>query len=177
MQHYDFSQNIADKLKRYSTLAPSGCIEWTAGKDTGGYGRIYISAVAHPAHRVAYEFAKGAIPEGLHIDHLCKNRKCINPDHLEAVTQAENTRRGCEKEFCIRGHRMEPSNCHYPKEGGRRCLACVRMRSPTRQRGRPWGTKFINGKLVYPHATASTDSSSPDSCEGDSPSSSSIALK
>ena len=71
-----------------------GCWVWTGAVSTGGYGRIGIDGNRlAQAHRVAYQLYVGPIPEGLHVDHLCRNRLCVNSDHLEAVTQAENNRR------------------------------------------------------------------------------------
>ncbi|WP_402465721.1 HNH endonuclease signature motif containing protein [Isoptericola aurantiacus] len=76
-------------------LVQSGdCIEWTGATSANGYGRIGIGGSrTAQVHRVAYEAARGPIPAGLHIDHLCRNRRCVNPDHLEPVTQSENNRR------------------------------------------------------------------------------------
>src|SRR5690349_20028702 len=76
---------------------PRGCIEWTGTRNTKGYGRIARGGVNGRflmAHRVAYELARGPIPEGLQLDHLCRNRLCCNPDHLEPVTRQENVARG-----------------------------------------------------------------------------------
>ena len=69
------------------------CWNWIAGR-SNGYGMIQINKKHKYAHRVSYEIFKGDIPEGLELDHLCRNRKCVNPDHLEAVSSRENTMRG-----------------------------------------------------------------------------------
>lgn len=71
----------------------TGCWIWQRAT-AGGYGYVRVQGVLHPAHRVFYERQHGRIPEGLHIDHLCRNRRCVNPDHLEPVTCAQNVRRG-----------------------------------------------------------------------------------
>lgn len=81
-----------DVLSRY-TIDNNGCWIYTERKDTLGYGVFYFKHVGYKAHRISYELVKGPIPKGLVIDHLCRIRSCINPDHLEAVTQAENVRR------------------------------------------------------------------------------------
>ncbi len=77
-------------------LPQEGCWEWSGYTSRDGYPRLSISNDPKRivlAHRVSYELHKGPIPEGLQIDHLCHNKSCTNPDHLEAVTGAENTRR------------------------------------------------------------------------------------
>jgi hypothetical protein len=76
------------------TVTQSGCWEKTGKKDKDGYKFFSISGRDQRAHRYSYEIHKGKIPEGLVIDHLCKNEGCCNPDHLEVVTVAENNRRG-----------------------------------------------------------------------------------
>lgn len=105
-----------------------------------GYGRIQRQYV----HRIAYEHAKGPIPPRLDIDHLCRVRNCINPDHLEAVTRRENLLRGetltawhAAKTHCIHGHEYTPENTGRTA-GGRFCRACARAYD---RRRRPPGSQ------------------------------------
>lgn len=86
--------SIEKVLQRYEVDESTGCWLWAGGK-RGGYGRIKLADTGMmEAHRASYEFHVGAIPDGLVIDHLCRNRSCINPAHLEPVTELENIRRG-----------------------------------------------------------------------------------
>jgi hypothetical protein len=79
------------KYTRVSTV--DGCHVWIGARDAHGYGAIQIERTVGKAHRIAYELARGAVPEGLELDHLCRHPYCVNPDHLEPVSHAENMRR------------------------------------------------------------------------------------
>lgn len=116
------------------------CWEWTGWLNDKGYGSLWAPTQAKIllAHRVAYELVIGPIPKGLQIDHLCRNRACANPDHLEPVTRQENILRGVSpagvnvrKTHCKRGHEFTAENTrHY--DGKRLCLECRRAAARAR---------------------------------------------
>lgn len=80
-----------------------GCWVWMGGVNRKGYGQFGVltaeGVVGYRAHRLAYELEVGAIPPGMVLDHLCRNRRCVNPDHLEPVSDSENVRRGKDRRF------------------------------------------------------------------------------
>jgi hypothetical protein len=115
-------------------INPEGCWLWTGWIGDQGYGliddRAYSGHVLR-AHRVAYEMRIGPIPEGFQLDHLCRVRHCVRPDHLEVVTNRENTVRGAHGSLvthCPAGHDYDQVNTYIDPEGHRRCRACHRER-------------------------------------------------
>lgn len=94
-----------------------GCWAWTANLNNKGYGRITVGGKSILAHRFAYISLVGAIPEGLELDHLCRNPRCVNPEHLEAVTHRENLLRGVGTLINI-GRRGHGSKTHCSKTHG-----------------------------------------------------------
>lgn len=119
----------------------SGCWTWTGalrGQGYGGYG-----APNRVAHRMVYELLVGPIPDGLTLDHLCRNRLCVNPAHLEPVSLATNVMRGespparnARKTHCPQGHEYDEANTYInPSSGYRLCRACQREYARARAKG------------------------------------------
>lgn len=138
---------------------PDGCWEWTGAIHPKGYpvtistdnsrnsnGRVYLP------HRLMAHWFKHDIPDGLEIDHLCKNKRCVNPDHLEAVTHRENIHRALKRPYCYRGHPQIPENRYSYSDGKERCRPCIsanhaEARAARRARGlkRPGRKKSSEG--------------------------------
>ncbi len=106
------------------------CWEWKGTIATNGYGHIEYDGVARLAHRFIYEALVGPIKEGLTLDHLCRVRRCVNPDHLDPVAIGENIRRGQVRHVCRHGHRRFPWRTGVRSE----CLDCANDRSKARNR-------------------------------------------
>lgn len=138
----DLHERFWEKVNKNAKL---GCWEWTGGQRQG-YGRFVMMrgkrGFPYAAHRVSYEMCIGPIPEGLTLDHLCRNTLCVNPSHLEPVTNGENVLRGFggsginkRKSYCLRGHALTEDNIYRPprRPHTRQCRKCAAIRSAQRE--------------------------------------------
>ena len=142
-------QTVFERLFRKTRKRPDGCWEWTGSKGSCGYGHMRVSGRTVSVHRIAYNELVGPIPDGLTLDHLCRNRWCVNPEHLEPVTNRENVLRGVNppaqnhrKQKCLKGHPFDLT------PGGRRgCSVCRCQRTQAyRKRHR---ARYLEAKRVY----------------------------
>jgi hypothetical protein len=134
---------MADRIMANVRQDPGGCWVWQGETNISGYGRLELSGRPNRkrvlAHRLSYEVFVGPIPAGLHLDHLCRNPPCVNPEHLEPVTCRENLLRSpitvaavnAQKTHCVRGHEFSDGNTILePRPNGsvRKCRTCARAR-------------------------------------------------
>jgi hypothetical protein len=139
-------------FSRITVDESTGCWNWTQALDSHGYGVLGYRYRVEKAHRFAYEIFVGPIPEGLTLDHLCRNTRCVNPEHLEPVTQGENVLRGvgfaavnARKTHCIHGHPLEGDNLGLQGPNGtyRYCLTCRRITERAYNARRPARVRAI----------------------------------
>lgn len=126
--------SVIERLKN-KIIKKKGCWLWIGYITNNGYGMIHYKRKTDYSHRVSYQIFKGKIPENKELDHLCRNRSCINPKHLEPVIRSENALRGLgpkklgllnsSKKKCQNGHFFNKKNTYYRKSGGRACRPCV----------------------------------------------------
>ena len=134
-----------DSLTRFvSKVDFSGdCWTWKAAKQPNGYGRFHDGDRVWPAHRWMFVRCGRVIIPGQELDHLCRNRACVNPFHLESVSRRENVMRGenfmaqkAKQTHCIHGHEYTPENTYRGVRGTRQCRECVLAYAGRRYRGR-----------------------------------------
>lgn len=138
----DNSQTLVRLLSFVEKDVESGCWLWCGAMAKGGYGSFWWNGKSVSAHRASYVLHYGEVPDGLEIDHLCKQRKCCNPLHLEAVTHEENCRRSLSanrrKTHCPKGHRYTPENTmlspHPAGHISRKCRTCHNARNSKKKR-------------------------------------------
>lgn len=128
----------AQRFMQYVREVESGCWEWVGTLQRNGYSSFYYRGKIVRGHRWSYEHFTAPIPQGKEIDHLCRNRKCVNPAHLEPVTSKENARRAM-RTHCVNGHAFTPENI-YMHDGKRHCRECRRIR------GREYHRRKANAK-------------------------------
>lgn len=127
-----------DRFAEKVALQDDGCLVWTGSMYGNGYGAFFPGGNRASgnvlAHRYAYQSFVGPVPDGLDLDHLCRNRACVMPSHLEPVTRAENVRRAAAvKTHCIHGHPFDEANTiPVPGTAQRKCRACRTARDRSR---------------------------------------------
>lgn len=127
---------LPDRFVKHTYFEPNtGHWLWTASL-IRGYGQFRVNHRPAYAHRYAYEHLVGPVPEGLELDHLCRVRRCVNPDHLQPVTHRQNVLRGdsptadnAVKTHCPTGHPYDEANTYRRDDGHRKCRACNRRMS------------------------------------------------
>lgn len=146
--HRQWKTQTADQRFWAKVDKSDGCWNWTASLTANGYALFKLDTTAGKsimAHRYAYQELNGPIPDDLTIDHLCKNRRCCNPAHMEVVTRGENSRRGkgwiqgvavrrANAEIgCRKGHPRTPDHAFKTPKGNWRCRTCDRIRQATKK--------------------------------------------
>lgn len=127
--HLELFFRKVNKMGRIPRCNPAlgNCWEWESGIDRLGYGSFKVSGLKtiSKSHTISYLHFVGDVPDGLELDHLCRNRSCCNPAHLEPVTHRENMRRGnAARTYCPNGHAFTTENTVISSKGWKMCLDC-----------------------------------------------------
>ena len=134
---YSLDRRIQAFEAKFTRAGEDECWRWRAASNKTGYGIFWNGSRTVVAHRYAYELWVGPIPDGLTLDHLCQNKWCVNPVHMEPVTHRENNLRGnsmsarhARKTHCVNGHEFTPENIYSPPSypTSRQCRTCIRER-------------------------------------------------
>ncbi|MFF7795635.1 HNH endonuclease [Streptomyces sp. NPDC007991] len=136
-----------DRITERVTVNDAGCWIYTGHLDRYGYGRISYEGKSREAYRIAYEHSVGPVPAGMELDHLCRVRQCVNPNHLEAVSPATNKLRSnsfggvnARKTACVHGHPYTSENTGYQNNGKYRyCKECRRRTNRSNRQRRQKG--------------------------------------
>lgn len=138
---YYRDMSIFERLNRFIDTS-TDCWLWTGNLNIWGYASIGVGGKSLRAHRVSYEMFVGPIPSDKpQLDHLCRTPACVRPDHLEPVTNRENSLRGvgitaicAKKTHCTQGHALTPENVYIRKQGWRACRTCNTLAERARKR-------------------------------------------
>ena len=145
------TRSLADRFHEKYIIQADGCWRWTAAVNGDGYGRIGYGGrgCSMMAHRASWQVHGKEVPDDMELDHLCKNRWCVNPDHLEAVPHKVNVLRGASiatrysaRTHCDAGHPFAGENLILRSDGGRGCRICTRLLG--RERMAQW--RAANGR-------------------------------
>ncbi|MFF0395160.1 HNH endonuclease signature motif containing protein [Streptomyces sp. NPDC005248] len=158
---FELPERFWSKTREEDHGYKSPCLTWTASLNEQGYGRFKFDGTVHRAHRLAYQALVGPIPDGLQLDHLCRNRACVNVEHLEPVTARANVLRGTgfaarnsKVTHCPEGHEYTPENTYVqPGTGQRECRTCRYARQAT---GAPHPGKRTHCPQGHPYDEANT---------------------
>jgi hypothetical protein len=146
---------LEKKLAKFAFPEPnSGCWLWGGALNRDGYGTIYVQGSKRKlAHRIIFESMRRPVPEGMHLDHLCRNRLCVNPDHLEIVSPRTNVLRGqgltavnARKTHCVQGHALTADNVWLDKRKSHTARKCRICKAATIKRWRDTHKEQISMK-------------------------------